>query len=241
MVAGGGNFCTMARGRKRKNSGDGEQPSKSKTNKCIIHVVKGIKHETFTPLANITDPVARLEKLHTIRGWRLSATSNSPAHRMEDICRQIPDSLDGCDLTVTGYHRGCYQYFSKNLDCLTYGEEVTEPQTQHRSPRKSGKATILFDPVCIFCEQEGSIHVNIKNTRTTERLIKFSLAESWQKIESKAVEKGDYTLLRKIKGIDLLAAEAQFHPNCRKKFEHQESRGRTKRTKSFHGLQLWLT
>ena len=95
----------------------------------------------------------------------------------------------------------------------------------HRSPRKSGSSGILFGPECIFCGKKGPIHVKVKNTHSTERTIKFSLTESWQRIAMIAEEKGNSSLLRKIKGIDLLVAEAQFHPKCRKMFEVLDDRG----------------
>ena len=212
------------RGANRKTGGTENEPaSKIKPQWCILHTVKQTFIQgPFIALENVADPVQRLKKLHEIRDLRLAAPPTS-SMRMDDVCKQIPNSIEDCDLTVTGYHRGCYQHFCKNLDRL---KTMDESEVQHhRSPRKSGSSGILFGPECIFCGKKGPIHVKVRNTRSTERTIKFSLTESWQRIAMIAEEKGNSSLLRKIKGIDLLAAEAQFHPKCRKMFEVLDDRG----------------
>jgi len=216
------------RGQKRKRTkASGELSCTTKTEKCLIHVLRGVKHDKFTALQTVADPTERLAVLHEIRDLRL-AESPSSALRMEEVCRQIPDSLDGYDLTITGYHRGCYQYFSKNLDRLK-SRNRSEPAFSHRhSPRKPGNTATVFGPECIFCEKEGPIHVTIKNTRTTQRPTKFTMTEAWQKIEALAEEKGNQSLLRRIKGVDLFAAEARFHSYCRKEFERASTRGNSK-------------
>ena len=82
---------------------------------CILHV-SGIQHGDFTPLSNVkrsaTDKVAQL---HNIRHRRLIEPRDSP-NRMEDVCNQIPEGLAGAYLEAIGYHRGCYQMFTKNQD-----------------------------------------------------------------------------------------------------------------------------
>ncbi|KAG1672173.1 hypothetical protein GQR58_016074 [Nymphon striatum] len=57
---------------------------------------------------------------------------DSPA-RMEAVCRLIPDNLDDVDLERTGYHRGCYQAFTKHQNRLKCVLPDDEPQ--------------LFDPL----------------------------------------------------------------------------------------------
>ena len=42
-------------------------------------------------------------------------------NRMEDVCIQIPENLEGANLEAIGYHRGCYQKFTKNKDRLKSG------------------------------------------------------------------------------------------------------------------------
>ena len=70
---------------------------------------------------------------------------------MEDICKQIPDSIDEEELTYVGYHKGCYQHFTKNLDRLPKSEELqpndvtSAPHSSRRSSISSGSKQ-LFPP-----------------------------------------------------------------------------------------------
>ncbi|KAG1651612.1 hypothetical protein GQR58_026883 [Nymphon striatum] len=99
---------------------------------CILHV-SGMQHGEFIPLHNIRGPPQeKLEMLHNLREKRLLQSHDSPA-RMEAVCRLIPDNLDDVDLERTGYHRGCYQAFTKHQNRLKCVLPDDEPQ--------------LFDPL----------------------------------------------------------------------------------------------
>lgn len=146
-------------------------------------------------------------------------------NRMVDVSLQIPENLEGANLEGIGYHRGCYQRFTKNQDRLK--SSVTpnsEATTTTRSPRKSSSssATRLFPPECIFCEK-----LELKSCGKTERCIKFPMFKdkdgalkelTWKQIEPRALELGNSRLHRKVQGEDLFAREAQFHPSCRSSF-----------------------
>ena len=58
-----------------------------------------------------------LENFQNVKEKRLKEDINS-AYRMKEVCDLIPDSVDGLDLELTGWHRKCYQSFIKNLDRL---------------------------------------------------------------------------------------------------------------------------
>ncbi|KAG1666825.1 PIN2/TERF1-interacting telomerase inhibitor 1 [Nymphon striatum] len=99
---------------------------------CILHV-SGMQHGEFIPLHNIRGPPQeKLEMLHNLHEKRLFQSHDSPA-RMEAVCRLIPDNLDDVDLERTGYHRGCYQAFTKHQNRLKCVLPDDEPQ--------------LFDPL----------------------------------------------------------------------------------------------
>ena len=77
---------------------------------------------------------------------------------MEDAYNRSPESLDGEDLEAVGYHRGCYQRFTKNLDRLKCSVASNEESTSH-APRKPKSSSMhLFSPECIFC---GKLEVNV--------------------------------------------------------------------------------
>ena len=108
---------SMPKKRKRDNDGGPEEVLKSPPTCCILHV-SGIQHLNFTPLSKVKGSATeKLAQLHSIRDRRLREPHDS-SYRMEDVCNQIPESLAGVDLEAIGYHRGCYQSFTKNLDRL---------------------------------------------------------------------------------------------------------------------------
>ena len=57
-------------------------------------------------------PEEKFHQLQDIRDKRKAKTDNSP-HRMKKICDEIPEVLTGLNLETTGYHRKCYQNFTK--------------------------------------------------------------------------------------------------------------------------------
>ena len=209
----------MVKGKKRKHLDDTNGPdSKRKPDHCILHV-PGSDPGAFTAFTNIkAEPCDKLAFLHGIRDKRLGQPPESK-HRMEAVWKQIPESLEEADLETVGYHKQCYQLFTCNLHGLRLPGDDPQPSTsrRHHSPRKhqdsDSKKSLLFPPECIFCDK-----VQIKVSGRTERPIKFTLEHAWHKIASSAVELGKTSLHRKVKYIDLCAAEAMFHPHCRKTF-----------------------
>lgn len=185
---------------------------------CILHVT-GIKHGEFIPLINIRcPPHEKLEMLHGLRDKRLLQPYGSPT-RMEAVCTLIPESLEGVDLEITGYHRGCYQAFTKHQDRLKCTVPDVGPSTSPRSPRKRSTAfTNVFPPECIFCEK-----LETKVSGRTERCVMFvsfkGKKAAWTHIESQALEIGDNRLHRKVAGEDLCAREARFHKSCHTSFK----------------------
>ena len=145
-------------------------------------------------------------------------------NRMEDICNQIPETLAGANLEAIGYHRGCYQKFTKNQDWLKCSATPNESASTTRSPCKASSLSVmrLFSPECIFCEK-----LEVKLHGKTEGCIKFPMFKdkdgtlkepTWKQIEPRALELGNSRLHHKAQGEDLFAREAQFHPSCRNSF-----------------------
>ena len=76
--------------------------------------------------------------------------------------------------------------------------------------KREGKHGILFGKDCIFCHKEEPIKIKQIKQYTT----KFQ-SDSYTSVVDKARKIDDEDLLRRIDGVDLLAAEAHFHENCR--------------------------
>lgn len=171
--------------RKRKRSGNG-RATIPKTGKCILHVPSSSDHGPFTNLSNVKGtPIQKLQYLHDIRDRRYRQPHGSP-FRMQSACDQIPATLPD-DLESVGYHRLCYQLFTKNLDRLGDETESGTSTTLQRSTRKKHTGP-LFPPECIFCKKP-----EIKGRgRKTERTETFS---SW-KNKKNAWEKNRITSFR---------------------------------------------
>ena len=71
--------------------------------------------------------------------------------------------------------------------------------------------------IVFFCNKVGSIYIRKARIKTTEVPQKFA-SDSWKTIVQCAESKNDEKLLLRIRGYDLFASEAHFHPKCRKKY-----------------------
>lgn len=161
---------------KRKDiSPPASAPALKKQELCILHV-PNIKHGPFTAFADLQDSEERLSKLKTIRDRRL-AEHTAPL-RMAEVCQRIPEEIQGHH----GYHRACYQKFTKNLDRLVPPEERPSSSSSHRhSSRKKSVENIIFEPDCIFCNKVGKIHVTRAGVRTTQGTASFE-RDGWQRV-----------------------------------------------------------
>ena len=143
---------------------------------------------------SIKGPTAdKLTQLHAIRDRRLAEPQTSP-YRMVDVCYLIPESLEGMNLQTVGYHRGCYQRFTKNLDRLSDTLNTSTEASMSRSPRKlPSSAGPLFPPQCIFC---GKLEKKVSG-KTQER-IKFpswkNKPATWKEVEPRALALGNTRL-----------------------------------------------
>ena len=206
---------------KRKSNSIGGEVQSKRIECCILHV-NDIEHGNFTPLSNVRGTITqKLLQLHEIRKKRLSQPQDSP-FRIEEVCNLIPADVEEIDLQTIGYHRGCYQNFTKNLDRLTSSQSVDIAPIS-RSPRKMRSLSDqrLFPETCIFCEK-----LERQSKGKTERCVKFAVFKergavvepTWKQIESRALELGESRLHRLVQGQDLFAREAQYHRSCRKTF-----------------------
>ena len=122
--------------------------------------------------------------LKNIRDRRLSQPYDSP-FRMEEACKLILEDISN----EHGYHRDCYQYFTKNLDRLTEpSADATAPPTS-RSSRSSGDM-IVFNPNCIFCKKIGPKSVKLKGSWTNEFTSVFEFG-GWHNVAD-ATELGEF-------------------------------------------------
>ena len=157
----------------QQRSSEPPVPSKKVNLPERILNIPGIDNGTFRSFIGIkVEPAEKFAFLHQIRVKRLAQPLDL-SHCMKDVCNLIPETLDGDDLEAVGYHRQCYQQFTKNQGRLKDLSDI-EPSTSqaHRSQRKrsASETRILLPPQCIYCEK-----VMIKTCGNTERPTQFYL------------------------------------------------------------------
>ena len=126
---------------------------------CVIHSPTVPDYGNFTSFDDGKEtPQKKLESLQQIRDRRLLEDVES-TKRMQDVCELIPESIENLDTAKTGWHRGCYQRFTKNLDRLKAAAEssfmspapCSTPASSYsprkRAPKRSlEKSPFLFPP-----------------------------------------------------------------------------------------------
>lgn len=75
----------------------------------------------------------------------------------------------------------------------------------------------MLPSLCEHCNKSDSIHVKKGGSRTEESTTIFE-KEGWKTISGTVEKRKDEKLLWRIRGCDLFACEARYHPSCRKKY-----------------------
>ena len=106
-----------------------------------------------------------------------------------------------------GYHRDCYQCFTKNLDRLEEVEQTSLSGMNRRSLPAANKWNdgVRFNEDCIFCR----IKVRVQGVWTAEGLSYFEF-EGGSTIEEIAIKNKNFELLTRIKNVDLFSKEAMY-------------------------------
>ncbi len=193
--------------KKRKRTGSSVSEHKNEQI-CVLHF-NDSKSEGFLLFSDLTEPQQRFEKLKTICAKRQSQSIGSP-YRMDDTCILLPVDYS----EEHGYHRDCYQRFTKNLDRLKETFAQSKPSCSTHMPRRASCESdrVIFKKNCIFCNKEGLKKVKVGGSWTTEPLKQFEFGGG--NVVVKAEQRNDEILLTRIRGVDLFAAEAHYHRNC---------------------------
>ena len=179
---------------------------------CVIHF-ENTDHGKLVLFSELEDPEKRWLYIQNVKHRRISEPEGSTT-KMANICEQIPDYFGNLD----GYHLRCYSRFTGNLKRLKSsiaGTAVGESLKEKK--RRTSKEKTIFNPDCIFCNKSGRIHVKKGKSRTKKSTAVFE-REGWKTIVRISEERNDEKMLLRIRGYDLFACEARYHPSCRKKY-----------------------
>ena len=128
---------------KKKQKFDSEECNKI----CIIHFSSS-NEQNFVNLFQVADKDKKFEKIKQTAFKRLSQPSGS-SYKLSEQCANIPTTLKNHH----GYHRDCYQRFTKNLDRFKEVEQTSSSGMNRRSLTLANKWNdgVLFNKDCIFC------------------------------------------------------------------------------------------
>ena len=166
----------------------------NETQICIVHHI-GNSNQNFTLLKNLPDPLQRLSYIQEIGALRQSQPVDSN-ERLDAQCKCIPEKLSD----LHGYHRSCYQRFTKNKDRLKSNSEQEPSTSSTLKTRRTSSYKIIFAKDCIFCNKEGRIWRKKVGEYTTQ----FDMGGG-ETIVEHAVRKNDHKLLTRIRGVDLFS------------------------------------
>ena len=108
---------------KKKQKADSEECNKI----CIIHFSSS-NEQNFVNLFQAADKDKKFEKIKQIAFKRLNQPDRS-SYKLSEQCANIPTTL----MNHHGYHRDCYQCFTKNLDRFEEHEQTSSSGMNRRS------------------------------------------------------------------------------------------------------------
>ena len=108
---------------KKKQNVDSEECNKI----CIIHFSPN-NEQNFVNLFQAAGNDKKIEKIKQIAFKRLNQPDES-SYKLSEHCVNIPTTL----MNHHGYHRDCYQRFTKNLDRLEEVEQISSSGMNRRS------------------------------------------------------------------------------------------------------------
>lgn len=205
------------------------KPSKGKSNRkktpntseriCIVHFGSTSHKDSINPVSEHS-----FETIKNAVKVRLSQTDTK--HRLEEICNNIPESLDA---SLHGSHRRCYQLFT-NISRLgrkrasDIADSSADPQPSTSKLRRTSSSLSVSSPLfprdkCIFCNKEF-----VKFQRKRQNLVTCITQTAKDSIFAAAEAKNDESLLCKIRDQDIVAREARYHECCRRKYTRQDAR-----------------
>ncbi|KAL2095547.1 hypothetical protein ACEWY4_007695 [Coilia grayii] len=188
-----------------QSSSKQKPPPQPSLHNCILHGYKGTVNDKFILLSSKADPLGAFTTIHDMK--KKLQTQTFDCGGMQDVVESIPDELS----SDCGYHKCCQRMFFRNATralSKSQAENVSMRQT-----REHVDSSVLFGSYCIFCR--SSTVKQVSGNRYSLQKFKSS---AYKNIEKKAMELSDEDLLRKIRGVDLFAKEAQFHECCRKQY-----------------------
>lgn len=131
--------------------------------------------------------------------------------RQDAVSQTIKNSLGDHDLKSLKivWHGNCFQSYTskRNLRFVKPVVFLEEKKCDVDSPRARSRAKQIDWSLCMFCQK-----VKCKGTR---KLMNVSTFDACKTIEEAAKSRNDVQMILQIQDVDLIAAGAMYHKNCR--------------------------
>jgi len=131
--------------------------------------------------------------------------------RKDETFHRISSTSENLDALEVVWHGKCFQSCTRKRN-LRFIKPLPFAKSQERHvdrPSLRSQVTAVDWSLCLFCRQ--------KKSKGTTKVMNVSTFDSCKAIEE-AARRSDESMLLKISGVDLLAAEAKYHKHCRSQY-----------------------
>ena len=132
--------------------------------------------------------------------------------RKDETYHRISSTFENLEAPDVVWHGKCFQSYTSKRN-LSFIEPLPFAESQERHvdrPSSRSQVNAVDWSLCLFCQQ--------KKTKGATNLIYISPFDSCIAIEEDARRRSDESMLLKISGVDLIAAEAKYHKHCRSQY-----------------------
>ena len=132
--------------------------------------------------------------------------------RKDETYHRILSTFENLDALDVVWHGKCFQSYTSKRN-LSFIKPLPFAESQERHvdrPSSRSQVNAVDWSLCLFCQQ--------KKSKGTTKLMNVSTFDSCKAIEEAARRRSDESMLLKISGVDLIAAEAKYHKHCRSQY-----------------------
>ena len=152
------------------------------------------------------------ERLRSPTEAGLSSFKEAVEVRNDETYRRILSTFENLDALDVVWHGKCFQSYTSKRN-LSFIKPLPFAESQERHvdrPSSRSQVNAVDWSLCLFCQQ--------KKSKGTTKLMNVSTFDSCKAIEEAARRRSDESMLLKILGVDLIAAEAKYHKHCRSQY-----------------------
>ena len=132
--------------------------------------------------------------------------------RKDETYHRISSTFENLEALDVVWHGKCFQSYTSKRN-LSFIKPLPFAESQERHvdrPSSRSQVNAVDWSLCLFCQQ--------KKSKGTTKLMNVSTFDSCIAIEEAARRRSDESVLLKISGVDLIAAEAKYHKHCRSQY-----------------------